>query len=65
MTGVSTYQIALDIVGPLPKTSQGHRYILVLVDYATQYPEALSLPYGVRRCITPRRTDWWSVSIRP
>ena len=36
-------RLALDIVGPLPKTSRGHRYILVLVDYATQYPEALPL----------------------
>ena len=36
-------RLALDIVGPLPKTSQGHRYILVMVDYATSYPEALPL----------------------
>ena len=36
-------RLALDIVGPLPKTSRGHRYILVLVDYATRYPEALPL----------------------
>ena len=36
-------RIALEIVGPLPKTSRGHRYILVLVDYATRYPEALPL----------------------
>ena len=34
-------RLALDIVGPLPKTSRGHRHILVLVDYATRYPEAL------------------------
>ena len=36
-------RLALDIVGPLPKTSRGHRYILVMVDYATRYPEALPL----------------------
>ena len=36
-------RLALDIVGPLPKTSQGHRYIVVMVDYATRYPEALPL----------------------
>ena len=28
-------RLALDIVGPLPRTSRGHKYILVLVDYAT------------------------------
>ena len=36
-------RIALDIVGPLPKSSRGHRYILVIVDYATRYPEAIPL----------------------
>ena len=42
-------RIALDIVGPLPKTSRGHRYILVLVDYATRYPEALPLRAAVAK----------------
>ncbi|XP_061097667.1 uncharacterized protein LOC133128296 [Conger conger] len=36
-------RIAMDIVGPLPKSSRGHRYILVIVDYATRYPEAVPL----------------------
>ena len=36
-------QIAMDIVGPLPKTSSGKQYILVVSDYATQYPEAFAL----------------------
>lgn len=30
----------MDIVGPLEKSSAGHRYILVVSDYATRYPEA-------------------------
>ena len=33
----------MDIVGPLPQTSTGHRYILVICDYATRYPEAMPL----------------------
>ena len=33
----------MDIVGPLPQTSTGHRYILVICDYATRYPEAIPL----------------------
>lgn len=33
----------MDIVGPLPKSARGHEYILVLVDYATCYPEAILL----------------------
>ena len=36
-------RIAMDIMGPLPKTRRGHRYLLVIVDYATQYPEAVPL----------------------
>lgn len=33
----------MDIVGPLEKSSAGHRYILVVNDYATRYPEAFPL----------------------
>ena len=34
-------RIALDIVGPLDRSKRGHRYILVICDYATKYPEAI------------------------
>ena len=36
-------KIAMDIVGPLPRSRSGHRYILVMCDYATRYPEAIPL----------------------
>ena len=36
-------RIAMDIVGPLPRSSTGKRYILVICDYATRYPEAIAL----------------------
>ena len=36
-------RIAMDIVGPLPRSRQGHRYILVICDYETRYPEAFPL----------------------
>ena len=35
--------LAMDIVGPLERTNSGNKYILVLVDYATRYPEAIPL----------------------
>ena len=35
---------AMDIVGPLPKTRHGNRFILTVCDYATRYPEAISFP---------------------
>ncbi|KAI2645214.1 Retrovirus-related Pol polyprotein [Labeo rohita] len=36
-------RIGMDIVGPLPKSARGHEHILVIVDYATRYPEAVPL----------------------
>ena len=37
-------RIALDLIGPLhPPSDDGHRYILLVVDYATRYPEAVAL----------------------
>ena len=36
-------RIAMDIVGPLPKSRVGNRFVLVICDYATRYPEAVPL----------------------
>ncbi|KAL5502710.1 hypothetical protein EMCRGX_G009525 [Ephydatia muelleri] len=36
-------RIAMDIVGPLPRSRAGNKYILVLCDYTTRYPEAVPL----------------------
>ena len=35
--------IAMDVVGPLEKSSPGYQYILVICDYATRFPEAFPL----------------------
>ena len=36
-------QIAMDIMGPLPKSCSGKKYVWVICDYATRYPEAVAL----------------------
>ena len=36
-------KIAMDIVGPLPRSQNGNRYILVVCDYATRWPEVMPL----------------------
>jgi transposase InsO family protein len=36
--------IGVDVVGPLPKTKKGNRYILVFVEYMTKWPEAFAIP---------------------
>ncbi|XP_073789446.1 protein NYNRIN-like [Danio rerio] len=36
-------RIGMDLIGPLPKSARGHEHILVILDYATRYPEAIPL----------------------
>ena len=36
-------KVAMDIVGPLPRSGSGNKYILVVCDYATRYPEAVPM----------------------
>lgn len=42
--GTPFRKIGIDIVGPLPRSHNGNRYILTVVDYATRYPEAFAIP---------------------
>ena len=44
-------RIAMDIVGPLPRSHSGKRYILVVCDYATRYPEAILLKSIEAECV--------------
>ncbi|KAI2644823.1 Transposon Ty3-I Gag-Pol polyprotein [Labeo rohita] len=36
-------RIGMDLVGPLPKSARSHEHVLVIIDYATRYPEAIPL----------------------
>ena len=36
-------KVGVDLVGPITPPSNGYKYILVIVDYATRYPEAVPL----------------------
>ncbi len=45
-------RIGMDLVGPLPKSARGHEHILVIVDYATRYPEAIPLRKATAKAIT-------------
>eukprot|EP00731_Ephydatia_muelleri_P027503 Em0019g376a len=37
-------RVAMDIMGPLPETSRGNKYILVIADYFTTWSEAYPIP---------------------
>ncbi len=49
--GVPFERIGMDLVGPLPKSARGHEHILVIVDYATRYPEAVPLRKATAKAI--------------
>ncbi|KAL0148266.1 hypothetical protein M9458_056412, partial [Cirrhinus mrigala] len=44
-------RIGLDLAGPLPRSARGHEHILVIVDYATRYPEAVPLRKATAKSI--------------
>ncbi len=44
-------RIGTEIVGLLPKSARGHEQILVIVDYATHYPEAVPLRKATAKAI--------------
>ena len=43
-TGIPFKKIGIDIVGPLPRSNKGNRFILTVADFATRYPEASPIP---------------------
>ncbi|KAL0165651.1 hypothetical protein M9458_037495, partial [Cirrhinus mrigala] len=44
-------RIGMDLVGLLSKSARGHEHILVIVDYATRYPEAVPLRKATAKTI--------------
>lgn len=43
-SGASMERVAVDIKGPLPRFDKGNRYVLVVVDYFTKWPEEYAIP---------------------
>ena len=58
-TGYPMQRVAMDIVGPLPSTERGNRYILVVVDYFTKWPEAFAIQNQETRTVAQKLVDEW------
>ena len=46
-------RIGIDLVGPLPETKQGNKYIIVATEYLTKWPEAKAIPSKHAEVIAP------------
>ena len=44
-TGEPFERVVMNIIGPLPRTKRGNRYILTVVDHFTKHVEAYPLQY--------------------
>lgn len=51
-------RIAMEVIGPLPHSSTGHQYILVFIDYTTQYPDAVPLRAVMASRIAEELVKW-------
>ena len=57
--GFPMERVALDIVGPLPLTKQGNKYILVVSDYFTRWVESFGLPNVEASTVAKVLVDEW------
>ena len=58
--GTPFKKIGIDMVGYLPRTDRGNRYILTIVDYATRYPEAFALPSQTAEVVADALMEFFS-----
>ena len=42
--GAPMDRVAVDVLGPFPRTPRGNRFVLVAMDYFTNWPEAFAVP---------------------
>ena len=40
MLAIFVQQVGIDLIGPLPTTVNGNKYVVILFDYFSKWPEA-------------------------
>ena len=57
--GYPMERVAMDVVGPLPKTIHGNRFILVVSDYFTRWPEAYAIASHDAETVAQKLVEEW------
>ena len=57
--GYPMERVALDVLGPLPTTGRGNRYILVVSDYFTKWPEAFAIEDHKAPTVAKKLVNEW------
>ena len=52
--------IAMDMVGPLPRTEEGHRFIQTIVDYGLRFPDAIPLKTTTSQDVAEALLEYFS-----
>ena len=58
-TGYLMQRVAMDVVGQLPKTRKGNRFILVVNYYFTRWPEAYAIADHETTTVAQKLVDEW------
>ena len=53
-------RLAMDMIGPLPPTDEGYKYILTVCDYGTRYPDAFPLKSTTSRDVVEALIEMFS-----
>ena len=57
--GYPMEKIAMDIIGLLPTTENGNRFILVVIDYFSRWPEAYAIPNQKAHTVAEKLVQEW------
>ena len=57
--GVPFEKVGMDILGPFPVTARGNKFVLVIMDYFTKWPEAIPIPDMTAETVAAVFVDRW------
>ena len=58
-SGYAMERVAMDVVGPFPQTNYGNRFIFVINDYFTKWPEAYAIINHEVETIARKLVEEW------